>query len=60
MAEASGQPLTASIGPQNTLIKLRVDDLLAEEENPEAMNRALTNVLMCYNVDLRALYDKYW
>lgn len=31
-----------------------------EEEVPAAAARGVYNLLMVYNTDLRALYDKYW
>jgi hypothetical protein len=38
----------------------QVSDLCDEEEAPAAAARGLANVLMVYNSELRALYDKYW
>ncbi|GFH20749.1 uncharacterized protein HaLaN_17921, partial [Haematococcus lacustris] len=38
----------------------KVSDLIDEEEVPAAAARGMANVLMVYNTELRALYDKYW
>jgi len=38
----------------------QVNDLFDEEEVPAAAARGVSNLLMVYNTDLRALYDKYW
>jgi hypothetical protein len=38
----------------------QIDDLVDEEEVPAAAARGVANVLMVFNTDLRALYDKYW
>ncbi|KAJ9512720.1 hypothetical protein QJQ45_019057 [Haematococcus lacustris] len=37
----------------------QVSDLIDEEEVPAAAARGMANVLMVYNTELRALYDKY-
>ena len=37
---------------------LELTDLLEEEEAPSASGRAVDKVLMVYNSELRALYDK--
>jgi hypothetical protein len=39
---------------------IQIEDLVDEEEVPAAAARGVANVLMVFNTDLRALYDKYW
>lgn len=47
-------------GKDHGRINTHIDDLLREEKNIEAGRRAVNNVLMCHNTDLRNVYDKYW
>lgn len=48
-----------TFAPLSTGIALQIGDLVEEEENPGACRRAIANLLMCYNTELRMLYDKY-
>ncbi|KAF5840857.1 hypothetical protein DUNSADRAFT_15225 [Dunaliella salina] len=46
-------------GPMDPSVSIQVHDLFDEEEVPAAAARGVYNLLMVYNTDLRALYDKY-
>mmetsp|Transcript_1547 Transcript_1547/g.3780 ORF Transcript_1547/g.3780 Transcript_1547/m.3780 type:complete len:812 (+) Transcript_1547:196-2631(+) len=46
-------------GPLDPSVSIQVHDLFDEEEVPAAAARGVYNLLMVYNTDLRALYDKY-
>ncbi|GFR53186.1 hypothetical protein Agub_g15934, partial [Astrephomene gubernaculifera] len=48
-----------SFAPSGTGVVLQIDDLVEEEENPALSRRAIGNLLLCYNTELRMLYDKY-
>ncbi|PNW71839.1 hypothetical protein CHLRE_16g690450v5 [Chlamydomonas reinhardtii] len=48
-----------AFAPASTGVQLQIDDLVEEEENPTASRRAISNLLLCYNTELRMLYDKY-
>ncbi|KAJ9512188.1 hypothetical protein QJQ45_012658 [Haematococcus lacustris] len=49
----------AVFAPRQPGLALQVSDLIDEEEVPAAAARGMANVLMVYNTELRALYDKY-
>lgn len=46
-------------GPESSGVKLNIEDVVAAEERPDASLKAVNNVLMCYNSELRLVYDKY-
>ncbi len=46
--------VSAAAGPSR-----QIDDLVEEEENPVTARRGIGNLLLCYNTELRMLYDKY-
>ncbi|GIL82663.1 hypothetical protein Vretimale_8253 [Volvox reticuliferus] len=59
---AQDRPLLApgdTFSPSNTGMVMQIDDLCEEEENPAVSRRAVSNLLLCYNTELRSLYDKY-
>ncbi|KAG2433134.1 hypothetical protein HYH02_012835 [Chlamydomonas schloesseri] len=61
-AFAQDRPVLApgeTFAPTSTGVQLQIDDLVEEEENPAASRRAIGNLLLCYNTELRMLYDKY-
>jgi hypothetical protein len=39
---------------------VHIEDLLVDEGAPDKALKGVLNVLMCYNSDLRSLYDKFW
>lgn len=46
--------------PKQINVVMYISDLVEEEEVPAASLRAINNVAMVYNSDLRSLYDLYW
>ncbi|KAG1672921.1 hypothetical protein FOA52_012366 [Chlamydomonas sp. UWO 241] len=56
------RPLLADgevFAPKGINVVLPIDDVVEEEESPATAWRAVNNVVMVYNSDLRALYDMY-
>ncbi|KXZ49080.1 hypothetical protein GPECTOR_23g164 [Gonium pectorale] len=61
-AFAHDRPVLAAgeaFAPTSTGIVLQIDDLVEEEENGAATRKAIANLLLCFNTELRMLYDKY-
>ncbi len=58
-AEASCQSAGVEFGPRVGVLQFYIGDLLGEEAAPEAA-KAVTNLMIGFNPDLRLLYDKYW
>ncbi|GLC68653.1 Cadherin member 2 [Pleodorina starrii] len=59
---AQDRPLLApgdAFAPASTGMVMQIEDLVEEEENPAFSRRAVSNLLLCYNTELRMLYDKY-
>jgi hypothetical protein len=52
-------PSEHKFAPQNVGVTIQISDLLDQEESPPAAARGVKKVLMVFNSDLRALYDKY-
>ncbi len=57
-APAAFAPRCASGGGGGA--KVAIDDLLVEEPLRERAAKAVANVLLLHNSELRGLYDKYW
>lgn len=58
-AHLPAQP-AAGFGPRVASLQLYIDDLLEGTEAPPAAAKAVLNLLVGANPELRALYDRYW
>eukprot|EP00879_Flechtneria_rotunda_P021841 GHRR01023031.1.p1 GENE.GHRR01023031.1~~GHRR01023031.1.p1 ORF type:complete len:297 (+),score=88.70 GHRR01023031.1:909-1799(+) len=59
---AGGSPIAGppGFGPRVSILQLYIADLLQEYDAPAATYKTISNLLVGYNTELRALYDKYW
>lgn len=47
-------------GLRVSALQLYIDDLLQDVDKPAATYKAISNLLVGHNSELRALYDRYW
>lgn len=55
-------PATAGLsgfGPRVSCLQLYISDLLQERDAPAVTYKSISNMLVMYNTELRALYDRY-
>lgn len=58
---ASSSSSSAGFGPASSVMQLYIADLLQQydDQQPEAVYKAVSNLLVGYNTELRLLYDRY-
>ncbi|KAK9823844.1 hypothetical protein WJX72_005878 [[Myrmecia] bisecta] len=48
-----------AFGATGTGVQLSIGDLLSQEADAEAAAKSIANLLLCHNLELRSIYDRY-